>query len=190
MQQPWSRHCGRECCCQVGKVSTHHSWSPDAEPTLIGSHCLTFSSGLQPSFQLSTWGDCSSCQIFHLCYSCCFSLCCPSSLPRTQPLLGTCACGKWDPPSFSCLCLNLKLLLQACPFYLVPHSHLSLPCPCSHPIPVVLLLYPPSPLEPPARQGPVAPPSSPGPGGLSAQHSLGVCSLGRFPCSCLGHQHQ
>lgn len=42
----------------MGKVSTHQSWSPNAEPTLVGSHYLT-SSGLQHSFQLSTWGNCS-----------------------------------------------------------------------------------------------------------------------------------
>lgn len=52
-----------------------------------------------------------------LYYSCRVSHC-PSSLLRTQPVFSTYACGKRGPPSSSCICLNLKLLLQACPLRL------------------------------------------------------------------------
>ena len=70
--------------------------------------------------------------------SCRVSLYCPSSLLRTQPVFSTYACGKRGPPSSSCICLNLKLLLQACPLRLG-----SLPTFLS-----IVLVFTPSPLLP------------------------------------------
>lgn len=106
------------------------------------------------------------------------------SLPRTQPLFGTCACGKWAPPSFSCLCLNLELPSPGLPF----------PPFC------------PLPLFSPHARGPASVSAHfPGTSGLTrslgstqqpwtrlalSPTQPGVCSLCRSPRSCPGHQHQ
>lgn len=143
------------------------------------------------SIQLYTWGDHSSVRFTRLCSF----LLLPSAAPPVCLAFSLAsvpwACGQWGPISFPGFYRNLELLPRACPLSPEPQSHFFPSCPCFYPLPRVLLL--PSTHSPatPALQGPLAPPSSPRPGGLSSQCLLGVRPFARScpPAWGIGPRH-